>query len=500
MRKSKKKFGPVTAILVTTLVVMIITSILSLMGFDGQKTIIAATKLETYLVTVKNIFSLEGIKFLLTDSFSSFLTFKPVLYLVVSLITVGIMEASGLIKIIADKFKRLKFKYLTMLVMIISLIFTFFGDYSFVLLIPIIASVYKHIGRNPILGIVTVFVSLTLGYGLGFMYNYNEYTLGKLTEIAARVEVDKTFSFTSLSNIYIMIASSIILIIFASTMIDEKIAAKFKNPEIELEELNVSKVALQKAAMVFLLCILIVIYSIIPGSNYTGFLLDRNEVTYLGQLFGPNAIFGLGLPYIIMLIAMLCSYAYGKFSGNISGTFSYNEALSSSFSKMGYLFVLMFFISQLISIINWTNIGEVLTANILTFISSVEFSGVPLLFLIFIVVIFMSILIPNVIDKWTLLSPVVVPLLMRSNITPNMTQFTVELADGAGKMLTPLFPYYIIMLGFIYKYKEKNEISLFETTRLLMPLTLAVTGIYLLIILCWFIIGLPLGIETFPSL
>ena len=114
----------------------------------------------------------------------------------------------------------------------------------------------------------------------------------------------------------------------------------------------------------------------------------------------------------------------------------------------------------------------------------------------------MSILIPGSFVKWQISAPVAIPLFMRSNITPNMTQFIFKVADGVGKTITPTFIYYMIMLSFIEKYRvsEKNQVSIFGTLKLILPVILILAGVMLLIVILWYIIGLPIGIGTYSTL
>jgi aminobenzoyl-glutamate transport protein len=138
---------------------------------------------------------------------------------------------------------------------------------------------------------------------------------------------------------------------------------------------------------------------------------------------------------------------------------------------------------------------------LISLITVLPFSGIPLLITFFISVILMSILIPSAITKWELASPLLVPLLMRSNMTPNFTLFIFRAADGIGKCFTPLFAYYAVLLGFLEKYntKENNKITVFGTLRLLMPSLLSFVLIWFIIILGWFILGLPLGPEVLST-
>ena len=65
---------------------------------------------------------------------------------------------------------------------------------------------------------------------------------------------------------------------------------------------------------------------------------------------------------------MVSGFIYGKISKNIKNSHEYSLALSKNFENLGLMFVLMFFTSIMVSIIDWTNIGVVISANLVDFI------------------------------------------------------------------------------------------------------------------------------------
>ena len=133
-------------------------------------------------------------------------------------------------------------------------------------------------------------------------------------------------------------------------------------------------------------------------------------------------------------------------------------------------------------------------------LSLFEFSGVPLIVMFFLVVIVMSIIMPSTITKWSLCSPVVVPLFMKANIVPAFTQFIFVVADGIGKCITPLFGYFIVFLGYLEKYNENKKITIFGTIKSIIVPVALITVVWILILVGWYIIGLPLGIGTYTTM
>ena len=110
-------------------------------------------------------------------------------------------------------------------------------------------------------------------------------------------------------------------------------------------------------------------------------------------------------------------------------------------------------------------------------------------------------MIPSAELKWGLSAPLIVPLLMRANITPSFAQFIFRAADGVGKAVTPFFPYYIIMLAFLEKYNSKKEekITIYGTLKMIFPSIMIFAALWVLILICWYLMGLPTGPGVYPT-
>lgn len=504
MKKKKKlSLGPVFTIMIIILVVVIVSVLFSILQVRSDKTAIVNGALETSVVSVRNIFSIEGLTYFFSHSVLNLALFEPLFLLIISLIGIGIGEKSGLFKALFSPFKKVKTGVITVIILLISIASTFIGEYSFALLLPFVGVFYKYSGKNPVLGILTAFIGLTAGYASGFITNFDSVGLGHLTEIAARVEVDRSYVFHMFSNLYIMITSAVILTVMGTILIHKFLEPKIPKIKVEVEEdLDIDKNALMYSNFTFILMLFILLYAILPFLPGGGFLLDKSGSNYIAQLLGSGAPFKSSIVFIITIMFMICGYIYGKVSGNIKNSNDYSVGLSKSFDKLGYVFVLMFFAAQLIGILNWTNLGEVVGSGLISMLSHAQFSGIPLIITMFIIIVLLSIIIPGTLDKWILSSPIIVPLFMRANIAPEFTQFIFQVADGLGKSITPIFPYFIILIAFLEKYdtNEKTKITIFGTIKMILPTILLLLGVWIIILLGWYIIGLPLGIEGVTTL
>lgn len=496
--KNKRKLkttGPVVEIMLLILLVSVLSFIFSLFKMSGYIT--ESGTFETTLVIVNNMFRSKGIKHILDSTLTNFQLLEPLVLIILSLIATSILEASGLLKQLFLPLKNIKPFYVTIGVMFVGIISTIIGDYSYALLLPAAGILYKYIGRSSSLGVLTMFIAITIGYGTGIIYNYQAYQLGNITEVAANSIASK-YNYELLSNIFLLIASTIILTIVGAIVL-EKFSKKFRRNE-ETDALNVSKKASRVTLIAFIIMAAAFIYCIIPGLPKSGLLLDKTEPTYIGKLFGSESSLSQGFMVLIIVVLMVCGFIYGSVSKNIKNSSDYSRALTKTFENTGGVFVLLFFASILYEVIDWTNIDTIICTNIVDFIGSTQLSGIILIVIAFLSIVLISVFIPGALAKWELIAPIYVPLLMRANISPAFTQTMFVAADSIGKLFSPIYIYLIITIGFMYKYEKDSNISIFGTMKKIMPVVLILSLAWIVIIFGWYLIGIPIGINTLITL
>lgn len=502
-KKKEKQFGPVSILLIIFSIISILSLLFSMFGIEAYKTVIANNTLESTLVTVKNIISIDGVKYLFTSIVENFQKFEPLVLMIIALLGIGIGERSGLIYTLANPLKKIKFSIIVFLTLLIGIIFTVIGDYSYIFLIPLTGVVYKYLEKNPMLGIMIMFIGITLGYGTGVIFNYNDHLIGTLTEAAASLDVDKNYHFSLFSNLYIMWISTLVISILSTIIINKFLCPKFTKKYVNEEEIIENKKAKKVTFVIFILLVLLTIYFILPIKlPLAGILLDNEQVRYIEKLFGASSPFGNSLVFIISIIMIILGYVYGKMSGNIKDSHEFSLGLSKNFENLGFLFVLMFLISEIIAVIEWTNLGVVIGAKLIEFLGTMKLLGVLLIIVFIIFVILISILIPDTLTKWELMSPTIVPLFMQANITPGFVTFIFKVADGIGKCFSPLFIYFIIMLAFLEKYRvsEKKQISLFGTYKTMLPTVALISLVWIIFVVLWYLIGFPIGVGISSTL
>ena len=351
-KKKNKIYGPVFAIFIIIIIISLLSLIFSILNIEGYKNVIANNTLESQLITVRNIISIDGIKYLFENIVNNFMNFKPLVLFIVFLLGLGICEQSGLMHAIVSLFKKIKFNFIIFITLFIGIISTFIGDLSYIILIPLTGVIYKYLEKNPIIGILTMFIGITIGYGTGLIFNYNDHLIGLLTQNSATLNVDPNYKYSLLSNLYIMWFSTILFSYIGTIIINKFLVTKLSKKYQLEEQFEVNEKAKKTSLIIFLISLILVIYFILPiNLPLAGILLDSGSERYIDKLFGSSSPFGNGLVVIISLIFTLSGFVYGKKSGNIKTGHDFSLGLSKSFENLGFLFVLMFFTSQIPAII-----------------------------------------------------------------------------------------------------------------------------------------------------
>lgn len=529
LKKIKRiNFHPVSSYIILMFLVMFLSFILSLFNLQSTYNTINLTDLSFQQVTVavRNIFNFKGIKEIISSAAVNFMSFAPLSAFLISAIGLSICESSGFFDVLFKRsFSKLNSKFLTFLIIFIATISTLINEIGYVILIPLAAIIFKSKGRNPLAGICTAFAGVAFGTGTTLFIGSTEVDLIPYTTAASRL-IDGNYHISLLSNIFIMIISSIILSIVGMFIMEKIIIpriGKYKDKKVLLEnneveiidyvDDNMTEQALLSndykekrgykfALIVGVIFVLFFIYSVIPGLPFSGLLLDVNESTYLKQIFGVNSYFKDGFTYMISLLFLITGIAYGIGSKKFkSDKDVVNEGINC-LQHIGGIVLLIFFASQFIAIFKMTNISAVFTSIMANFLNSIPFGGIPFLIISFFIIGLTNLFSTGIQTKWIVFSPVVVSVLMKSNISPQFAQFLMRAADSITNGITPLYAYFVIFIGYMNYYnKDKDKpITIGRGIKLMMPYFIIISLTWLFILLGWYIIGLPIGPGVFPTI
>ena len=522
MKLKKFSFHPITAFILLTFGVLVLSWLLSVFQLQATYTIVRPEnlELESVFVSVKNLLNYDGIKYIISNAASNFASFAPLVSLLIALIGLSIAHASGLIDAFIKRVTlNIDNKKLTFILILIAIFSSIINDVGYVVLIPLAALLYLANGRSPLLGIVAAFCGVSFGYGATLFVGSMEVNLVSLTTSSARL-IDPTFHVSLTSNLFIIIAFSIILAVIGTIVIENLVVKKLGKYRLSLEEtqelekltfpveeqkkieLEINeKKGLKHAYIVGLIIIVLFIYMIIPNFPGSGMLLDMKETTYLNQLFGTNSYFQDGFTYMVSIFFAITGIAYGVGAKTLKSDKQLIEKASDYIKNIGSLIVLLFFASQFIAVFKESNIGTVITAIGANLIKNLSFSGIPLILLVLIVILVSNLFMTSPVSKWKILSPVVVPLMMQSNISPQFAQFILRAGDSITKGITPLLAYFVIYLAYVEQYnKNEKPIKFIDVIKWQIPYVVFMLLLSIIILVIFYLLNIPLGIGGYVSL
>ena len=509
MKKRNKEFKlhPALLFLVLTFVIMIVSSIGGLLNIEtSYYTLNSNTgNLESKVVLINNLFNRTGLQNLVSNMLSNFINFAPLGNLIIGLLGVGVAYKSGylvsLFKILSKKISRKTFTFLVVLLGIIS---SMFFPVGYVILIPIAAILFITLGRHPSAGICAAFAGITFGYGANIVVNGLDSALIDYTSSASSI-LDSVYKVNINGNIYFMVISTILLAYLGMIITERYVIPKlgrYNFTEEETVEINKEVTIKEKkgvsiALLTSLLIVLILIYTIIPGLPFSGLFLYLKDSLYVDQLFGDNSYFNQGVTVIFSALLIIAGLVYGFRVKTIRNNRDLVDGMSYYIKDVASILVLIFFASQFCAIFKETNIGVFVVSSLTEIINSIEVSGLVLVILTFLITIICALFVPSAVTKWAIMSPIIVPMFMQSSMTPEFAQAVFRAGDSAVKGITPLFSYFVILIGFLQIYnKKKDVVSLTDTLGIILPYALIYSILWFIIILAFYIIGLPIGVGT----
>ena len=112
---------------------------------------------------------------------------------------------------------------------------------------------------------------------------------------------------------------------------------------------------------------------------------------------------------------------------------------------------------------------------------------------------FVNIFVGSASGKWGLLAPIFVPMLMSLGISPDLTQAVYRVGDSSTNIITPLMPYFPLVVVYCQRYVKNTGIG--TLTAMMLPYSIWFLLIWTLFLLPYYAAGLPLGFAasyTYP--
>jgi aminobenzoyl-glutamate transport protein len=440
---------------------------------------------------VRSLLSPDGIRFMVTSPVANFLAFTGVGVILVAMIGVGLAEESGLIAALVRKLVAVApERIFTFMIVLVGVLSSIAADAGYLVLVPLAAAAFHSLGRHPLAGLAAGFSGVAAVFLVNVFVTPTDALLVEVTNDAIR-SVNPALQITPVGNIFFMIASSIVMAIICTVITEKYVEPRLGayTGGVPVEESGGLSEAEQrglKAAGRMLLIVLVVLVLLTAPPIPWGIL--RNQET--GGIMAGSP-FMSGLIILLSVVFLFVGYAYGRAAGTIQNITAAIGLIVKTWSGLAGMLFLLFVIANFIAFFNYTNLATVLAVNLADFLQTVPLGPVSYIFLFVFLVALIDIILTGALAKWAILAPVFVPLFMRLGGDPDLVLAAYRVGDSPMNVITPLNVYLAVMVGFAQRYQKDAGIG--TIVALMLPYTAILMVLWTLMLVVWYVLGIPLG-------
>ncbi|MBZ2189980.1 AbgT family transporter [Alcanivorax sp. JB21] len=454
--------------------------LLTLLGTD------ATHPVSGEIVQVRSLLSAAGIREMLTGAVTNFTGFAPVGIVVVAMLGVGIAERSGLLgAALSALVRRAPQALLVPVIALAGVMSSLAIDAGYVVLIPLAALLFQFAGRHPLAGIAAGFAAVAGGFSANLLVGPLDVMLGGISTAAAQI-ADAEADVTATANYWFMLVSTVFVVgvvtLVTVRWIEPWLASRGGTLlTVSDDNHSTDHRALRRAGLALLAFVLLCVLLAWPES---GALRDAEGALMTGPLVSHSVI-------LIALAAAITGIVYGRTSGSLPDGKSVIESMEDTLRMLAGYLVLMFFAAQFVAWFSWSEIGLVLAIRGADFLGGLALPASVLLVSMILMMALLNLLIGSASAKWALIAPVLVPMLLLLGISPDITQAAYRVGDSSTNIITPLMPYFVLVLGFARRYQPDTGIG--TLISMMLPYSLLLLGGWIIMLMLWLWTGWPLG-------
>lgn len=446
-------------------------------------------------IVVNNLLAPGALANFLATMVTTFTSFAPLGVVLVAMLGIGVAERSGFINVGIKLLLNNTAKFLlTPILILVAIVSHTAVDAGYVLVIPLGGIIFYAAGRHPLAGIAAAFAGVSGGFSANFVPSAIDPMLQGITQEAARL-YDSTILLNPLNNWYFTAASSIVVVLVGWYLTDKIIEPRLKGTQIDGDPEEMPKIeevsAQDRKAFGWGGLTMIAGIAALVAATWP-------ETSALRSPDGEIAAFDAPLMQSIVPIIFLLFWVPGIVHGFIAGTFKESKdvimAMSKTMETMAYYLVMAFFCALFIKAFGDSNLGILLAMKGANFLQAMAVPGPVTLVGIIILVAIINLFVGSASAKWLLISPIFVPMLMQLGISPDLTQAAYRVGDSVSNIITPLLPYFPLVVVYCQRYVKSTGIG--TLVSMMLPYSVALGVIWTIFLLLYWMIGIPLGVQA----
>ena len=493
-RVGNKLPDPAVLFIALLFIVWVLSWLLSYVSFD---VIDPRTNEQLF---IQNLLTGSSFTEFLSVMVTNFSHFHPVGVVLVAMLGIGVAEHTGFINsAIRSLLNVTPAKLLTPMVILVGIVSHAAVDAGYVLVIPLGGVIFYAAGRHPLAGIAAAFAGVSGGFSANFVPSSLDPLLQGLTQAGAHI-LDKDVIVNPLNNYFFTTASSVLIIGLGWYITDKIVEPRIKKTEIDgdaedLPEMHDLAPNERKGLRWSLIAMVVGIVLLVVTALPDGSAWRAAD----GDLTSSSAPMMRSIVSLIFLLFLVPGVVYGIVAGTMKSSKNMIEGMTHSMHGMSYYLVIMFFIAQFVYAFGQSNLGVLLALKGAEFLKALNAGASITIVGIVILTAFVNIFVGSASGKWGLLAPIFVPMLMSLGISPDLTQAAYRVGDSSTNIITPLMPYFPLVVVYCQRYVKGTGIG--TLTAMMLPFSLWFLLTWTIFLLIYYAIGFPLGFAasyTYP--
>lgn len=492
---------------------VILAILTALSSWVGSRIGMSATNPGTgETLQVESLLTGENISKMVSEAVNNFVAFPPLGVILTVMLGVAVAEHAGLLSaMIRAMVAKVSPRMLTFMLALAGVTGSIASDAIFVIIVPLGAMAFHAVGRSPLVGTMVGFAAAAGGFNASLILNITDLLLAGISTSGAQI-LDPDYEVSPLANIFFVIPSSIVLAVLI-TLVTELYVEKRSGNMVDEVEINDEALDIETTAAsgdsddddndddeTSSLSLSDVEAK---GLKWSGVALLIFFVFYFLLLFLPASPFArpeegfmespliraIAVPIALMFLAV--GLVYGFVTKSITGAADVPAFMTKGLTTLVPILVLFFAVAQFLAWFNWSNLGSWTAIKGAELLQRWDLPTVLLFFGFVVMVTLVNLFITSGSAQWSLMAPIVVPMMMLVGVSPEVTQMLFRIGDSASSIITPMSPYFALTLTFMQKYFKKAGVGTLISMAL--PYFFAILLGWFAFFLLWYFLGIPLG-------
>lgn len=446
-------------------------------------------------IEIVNLLTGTSLAAFLSNMVTTFTSFAPLGIVLVAMLGVGVAEHSGYINAGLKTMLGITPKFLlTPMLILVAIVSHTATDAGYVLVIPLGGVIFYAAGRHPLAGIAAAFAGVSGGFSANFIPSGIDPLLQGFTQSAAQI-IDPNIQLNPLNNWFFTSASTLLIVLVGWFLTDRIVEPRLKKVEVVIEDNEEPTMdALTPKERIAFWVASTAMFLLLIGLFFWAKGEDSALRAESGKLTDLTAPLMRSIVPIIFVVFLIPGVIYGFLSGAYKESKQVIAGMTKSMSGMSYYIVMAFFCALFIDAFAKSNLGALLALKGATFLQSLQLaSGVTIVGIV-LLTSFVNLFIGSASAKWALIAPIFVPMLMQLGISPDLTQAAYRVGDSVSNIVTPLMPYFPLVVVYCQKYVNSTGIG--TLVSMMIPYSIAFLLLWTIFLLIYWMIGFPLGVQA----